>query len=266
MFETETIFVKFLNRFGPKSGAKNGPKSDSKNGPSTIRNQPGGAIFGSVFDSVFGTNFVRCCFPIFYRSCTKNDLQASLFLQWVDYLHHRCPQSKQITQIYMDETMVSYMHTPSAGNICRRRYFRHRRLLPVTKISQGHLRSTVTHCAFITSHAALEQVLPQVLIGSKSRFTLRVLNRLGKVPSTIHRIRGKSSWHNGSITLQVLESLSKACAQFPDLQPILLMDVCRSHFGAQVLEEARRLGFCLAFIPAGLTWRLQPLDFYVFAK
>ena len=44
------------------------------------------------------------------------------------------------------------------------------------------------------------------------------------------------------------------------------MDVCRSHFGAQVLEDARRLGFWVAFIPAGLTWLLQPLDFYVFAK
>ena len=172
---------------------------------------------------------------------SKNDLQASQFLQWVDYLHNR-PQSKKIAQASMDKTMVSYMRAPSAGNVCHHRYFPHRRLPPVTKILQGQIRSSVTHCAFITPHAAL-QVPPQALIGSKSRFTLRDLTRLGKIASTIHMIRRKNSWNNGSIMLQVLESLSKACAKFPDLQPILLMDACRSHFGAQVLEEERRLGF-----------------------
>ena len=104
----------------------------------------------------------------------------------------------------MDETTVSYIYAPSAGNVCRRRYFPHRRLPPVAKISQGQLRSTVTHCAFIAPHAALQRVLPQVLIGSKSRFTLRVLNRLGKIPSTVHIIRGKTAWNNGSIMLQIL--------------------------------------------------------------
>lgn len=247
MFETETIFVKFLNRFGPKSGAKNGPKSDSKNGPSTIRSQPGGAIFGSVFDPIFGTSFVHCCFPAFYRCCTKSDLQASLFLQWVDYLQHGCPQSKQIARISVDETMVSYMYAPSARNVCHRRYFPHRRLPPVTKISQGQVRSTVTHRAFITPHAAL-QVVPQALVGSKSCFTLRVLTRLGKILSTIHIIRRKNSWNNGSIMLQALGSLSNACAKFPNLQPILLMGACKGHFGAQVLERARRLGFWVALV------------------
>ena len=121
----------------------------------------------------------------------------------------------------------------------------------------------MTHCAFITPHAAL-QVAPQVLIGSKSRFTLRVLIRLGKIPSAIYIIRGRiRGTMEVSCMLQVLEGLSKACAKFPSLQPILLMGVCRSHFGAQVLEEARRLGF---LVSVALTWLLQPLIFYAFAS
>ena len=52
-------------------------------------------------------------------------------------------------------------------------------------------------------------------------------------------------------------------------QPVLLLDVAPCHIGQDVMECARELDICLAYVPARCTWLLQPLDvaaFYAFKE
>ena len=51
----------------------------------------------------------------------------------------------------------------------------------------------------------------------------------------------------------------------PDTQLILILDAATIHLSGTFRRRALSLGVRLVFIPAGLTWLLQPLDTHVFA-
>jgi hypothetical protein len=47
---------------------------------------------------------------------------------------------------------------------------------------------------------------------------------------------------------------------------LLLMDAATQHVRAEVLNHAARMQIYLLLVPASLTWLMQRLDVYVFAK
>ena len=51
----------------------------------------------------------------------------------------------------------------------------------------------------------------------------------------------------------------------PECVPVLIMDCCPVHLVEKVLADASRAGVYLIFVPAKMTWVLQPLDTHVFA-
>ena len=52
----------------------------------------------------------------------------------------------------------------------------------------------------------------------------------------------------------------------PAVRVVLAIDVCRAHISHDVVVHSRRLGFEVVFVPAKMTWLLQPLDTHVFAQ
>ena len=70
-----------------------------------------------------------------------------------------------------------------------------------------------------------------------------------------------------SLMKKVLALLAERLAALMETRQIFfVMDVSRPHIHYSIVNEACRFGFWVIFIPAKLTWLLQPLDVYAFAR
>ena len=64
----------------------------------------------------------------------------------------------------------------------------------------------------------------------------------------------------------IFARIGEALAPFLDrFQPIILLDCAKSHLSWRVVATASRNNLWVAYIPASLTWLLQPCDTHVFA-
>ena len=191
-----------------------------------------------------------------------------MFLQWMAYLRSRVPHHKELLPINLDETSIGYAFPGAAGNITRRRWWPNKRQPPRSKVNQQAARGSITYVALVTPRGDVQRKLPQILIGSRTkRFTLRVLNSLGVIPARVFLIRGSNAWNNSVIMLEILNLLADALRDVVQgFQPVLVMDTCKCHLTDVVLHHSWRLGIWVSIVPAGLTWLLQPLDCFVFAR
>lgn len=187
-------------------------------------------------------------------------------MKWADYLRSRTPHGKELVEISMDETRLGYAFHGAAGNIVKPRYFPHRRMPPVTNVLQSDARGAVTYVSFLTSHAMLQRELPQILLGKAVRFPFRTMLQLGRIPRTVKLITTEKGWNTADTMLEILNLLHESLVGFPNLQVVLIVDCAKCHLSLRVLERVRTLGLWLMFVPAGLTYLLQPLDFYVFHR
>ena len=131
-------------------------------------------------------------------------------------------------------------------------------------LARGH----VTHVAMITDESGIQPLLPQILLGNERRFTLQLLDAVkADIPQNIHVCRQKSAWNNHGTMCKVLRTLAASLGTLlQERYVVLVLDVASVHIHQTVYDEARRLGIRLIFIPAGLTWLLQPLDTRCFSK
>ena len=191
--------------------------------------------------------------------------QAHAFLGWLDYLRARVPGNKEALAVNLDETSVGYAFHGAKGNIARSAAGPTGR--PTAHAPRAQLRGAVAHVALLTHNTQIQSLLPQVFIGNKAKFTRALLDVVQeRQPPHVHFIRAVSAWNNGVVMQQVLELLASALAPHPQFQLILVLDTAKCHLAHDVLSRARALGIWLCFIPAKLTWLLQPLDVAVFSS
>ena len=163
----------------------------------------------------------------------------------------------------LDETSVSYTFHQAKG-LYHRRLKRQGRAH--TQIRKSELRGAVTHVAVICERSEVQPRLPQVIIGNKHRFTVRLMASVrASTPANVHLFRRKSSWNNTLCMCEILDLLSNALKEFPWFQPILLLDTASCHISDVVAAKASALNIWLVPVPAGLTHLLQPLDVYTFS-
>jgi hypothetical protein len=85
-------------------------------------------------------------------------------------------------------------------------------------------------------------------------------------PSNVFLIRQKSAWNNDELCAEVIGLLKKAVVTHAGgVRIVLLLDCCRVHMTPRVMRACRRHGIWPIFVPARLTWLLQPLDTHAFA-
>jgi len=71
----------------------------------------------------------------------------------------------------------------------------------------------------------------------------------------------------GKLMRRWLSQVSRAVRDWdPAARIVLSMDACRAHTREDVVAHARRCGMEIIFVPAKLTWLLQPLDTHVFSQ
>jgi hypothetical protein len=122
--------------------------------------------------------------------------------------------------------------------------------------------------AIVCDDPSVQPLLPQIIIGNEHILRVADLKKLEPMlPQNIIVVRAKSSWITTALLIVVMEELRRRLHTNRVLKtPVLLMDACPVHLHAQVWKAARRLQMLLCFVPASLTWLVQPLDVRILVK
>ena len=157
-------------------------------------------------------------------------------------------------------------HGDVRGNLLARAKRGGHRQEPVQRVSRRQRRSNITHVAIVADRRDVQRVLPQWFLGNGAVLRARDVAQVrADLPANVRFVRGASSWTNVDTMVQLLAELRRVLQPWAAThQPILLLDCARQHIHTRVARAAARAGVWLAFVPAGMTWLLQPCDTHVF--
>lgn len=179
------------------------------------------------------------------------------------------PPGKEPLRINLDETPVAQFHGYEQGNL----FLRRKRRVDVKdeavqRVQRRKLRSMLTHVALVCDNTDIQPLLPQILLTNEHIVSKRdYLSLIPRLPNNILLWREKSAWTNVGILERILKCLRMSLAPVAHkYQVILSMDCARQHVPPRVAQAATRQGFFLMYVPASLTWLLQPLDTHVFRR
>ena len=180
---------------------------------------------------------------------------------------------RPLLRINLDETRVPFHHPLPRGMQTKQKAklpagLKPRRRKVVQNVGLRKQRAGFTHVALICDNVSLQPRLPQILLGNESLFPASTIPALqAGLPQNIHLWRRKSGWVTKPLMREILREL---CAALGELlathQVVLLLDTAGVHICPLFLRAASRKGIMVQYIPAKLTWLLQPLDTHVFAR
>jgi hypothetical protein len=178
------------------------------------------------------------------------------------------PDGKKALHLNLDETSVSQFVAHLRGNVFVSKKRRGERgLEPIQRIARRRTRAALTHVAIICDDASIQPTLPQILLTNEHTITKRDASTIEQtLPPNIALWRQKSSWTNTEVMCRILGQLGTGLATHTHLQPILSLDCARQHLNPKIAKAAARYGIWIMYIPAGLTWLLQPCDTHLFSR
>ena len=194
--------------------------------------------------------------------------QAQAAWQWVNFLCEQVPPGRESLLLNLDETAVPFYHGDVKGTLLVSK--RQRRLLgePVQRVPRRQRRSNLTHVAIIAERRDVQAALPHIFLGNPGVLRVRDQKAVqADLPSNVRLVRAASSWTTIESMVELMRDLGKALTPWKAThQPILLMDCAAQHLHVRVPRAAARAGIWIAYVPAGLTWLLQPCDTHVFLE
>jgi hypothetical protein len=121
--------------------------------------------------------------------------------------------------------------------------------------------------AFACDDAEVQPLLPQVFIGNEHVLAASdVVELNAKAPRNVFFVRRQSSWVNEQALVEIICLLTTCLKEVMKTRRVILyMDTYKAHLGVRVIKECTKAGVFLAYIPAGTTALLQPLDACVFS-
>lgn len=127
-------------------------------------------------------------------------------------------------------------------------------------------RAHSTLLAAITDEAALQQHLPQFLIPHHTRLSRAEKTKLDTLAGPLVWVKNATGWMKSDILKGLITILRRTVrVHCPGKTLVLVLDAAPCHRERTVLNHCNLLGVHVLFIPAGLTFLLQPLDSHVFA-
>ena len=190
--------------------------------------------------------------------------KASATWQWWSHLRSRVPPGSSILRVNLDETAIAVHPGSTNGSI----FVSKRKLQELVEdVPMNKKRCYMTHIALICDRTDIQPRLPQVLVANEHTFRVRDMATLrAACPPNVHLVRQKSAWNNQWLCAEVIRLLKEAVTpHVGGARIVLLLDVSRVHLTDAVLNACRRHGVWPLFVPASLTWLLQPLDTHAFA-
>ena len=122
--------------------------------------------------------------------------------------------------------------------------------------------------AFMTHDAAIQLKLPQIFISNKHQIPEKSLKDITPhLPENFYLWRGESAWNCHAFMRKAMCCLVKHLKDYLSThQIILVLDVAKSHFDTTIFSLATRQAIRLLYVPAKLTWLLQPADTHAFSS
>jgi hypothetical protein len=168
--------------------------------------------------------------------------------------------------MYLDERFVQYYHRDVKGNIEARRCSNVQAAEPTQRLSLKEMRACVTHVAIICTAAEAQRRLPHYFRGHTNIMLVRDVRAVQvEVPQNVIFLRGKSAWTSVDFMVLLISEVATVCRELrPQREVIVSLDCARQHLRRRVALAAGRHGLFLVYLPAKLTWLLQPCDTHVF--
>ena len=164
----------------------------------------------------------------------------------------------------LDETAIYRCAMKARGYISKSRC-EHTGRVPARFVNKSLQRGTATHVSIITHRTDLQGVLPQFVLLNQRTFKVSDLPE-GNT-SGLQFWRGETAWNTAAKMVRILEAIAcKLADKTGTLQPVILLDMAPCHIDHQVIAAANRLGLWLLYVPARLTYLLQPLDVAAFCR
>ena len=142
--------------------------------------------------------------------------------------------------INLDETAVHYYYGDRKGNV-----FKKTKNTPEIEalrqnVSRKDMRACVTHAALVAEDPAIQQLLPQWVLGNMSVMLKRDVAKVQPLVSpNIQFIRGKSGWMNATMMVKLLRAIKLALTPVDyEKQTILMLIV---HGNIYTLRSQLRL-------------------------
>ena len=190
--------------------------------------------------------------------------RAAILLRWLRWARSNVPATRPVVVVNMDETCLTNIKPrkrcllPGADHASAKRVR--------AAVSYGGPRTTLL--AAICDNVALQKVLPQWRLprtGKAKAFQAPTTAVYQEAGEPLYTSYTTGSWLTQATMVPWLTSLRRAIHSVqPDAHIVLCLDVCSVHTSERVMIHARDLGIRLVFIPASLTWLLQPLDTHIF--
>ena len=190
---------------------------------------------------------------------------------WQCYNHaeqRAAAQGRWILRVNLDETAVCLFPGGGKGAVLiSKKRAREGRPQVVEKWKK---RCYMTHVAMICDQSDIQPKLPQFVLGNERTLKQRDMRALrGACPPNVTLLRQKSAWSNAALTARIVRELGRAVrllgARTASVRIVLILDAARIHFHPLVLRACRAEGIWAVFVPAKMTWLLQPLDTHAFA-
>lgn len=177
------------------------------------------------------------------------------------------PDAQEPLILNLDETSVAFCALRKKGHVIGKRIQRRRDIQrPTISCDRDDLRTNCTLVATLASDFSLQPVVPQFIIVNEKTVALRdLLGIRASLPANFRLIRQLSAWNNADVQRIIIREIARSIRTVaPRRRIVLLVDTVRCHIQECVLRTARSCRVALCFIPAKLTYILQPLDTHVF--
>ena len=221
---------------------------------------------------MFGVCWQRGC-ALFYPGWRNFCQAAAAWKLWNHAARTAAEAGRPLLRINLDETRIPFHHTLPAGIQTKRKPTNLAGLLPrrhrvVQHVGLGRQRAGFTLVALMCDDVSLQPRMPQILLGNESLFKATTVAALRPtLPPNIVLWRRKSGWVTKDLMQDILREICGALgARTTTHQVVLLLDTAGVHICPKFLRAASLKGITVQYIPAKLTWLLQPLDTHVFAR
>ena len=136
------------------------------------------------------------------------------------------------------------------------------------RFSLSDVRARISYIAAAANDLEVQRALPQVLLMNSVFATKKLLAHAQEtIPDNCDVWVGDSAWLSAEKFLLYLETLHEAVQKVAkDCMIVVVLDSLTCHMNEDIANFVCSVGIIVILIPGGLTWLLQVLDVYAFAK